>query len=391
MSEAPATAANPLIKTDAADDRSGAEGAGLFQDFWDAGTAVADGNWTEGLVNAGFGAGGLAELVADPIGTIAAAGVGWAMEFFPWLREPLDWLTGDQTALENMVGTWENVGKELEKISTDLQDTVQKDSEGWEGASADAYRAFAEDRAATYAGVATGANAIAKLVDICKTILGVVRSIVRDLIAECVGKLISIACRYLGPALPVGMATEGTAEAVKTGSKCMEWIKKLVKAFNRAQELFHRITDVFSRVKGALKRGAEKLPGPLKKVGGLIKNEPRDTRTFLEKVRDERPDRKQWKKVVSVDQSLGENLKDAGKEFVSDVRKEFGEKFGENFGKELKEDAKEEWGKESRKKKAEGLDDWAGGDDDEPPEKETTGPPPVFEQPGTQRISGSIE
>ncbi|MEU4518447.1 hypothetical protein AB0F52_06960 [Amycolatopsis sp. NPDC024027] len=384
-------AENPLIKTDAADDRSALEGAGLFQDFWDAGTAVADGNWTEGLVNAAFGAGDIAELVADPIGTLASAAVGWAMEFFPWLREPLDWLTGDQTALENMVGTWENVGKELEKISTDLQDTVKKDSAAWEGASADAYRAFAEDRAATYAGVATGANAIAKLVDICKTILSVVRSIVRDLISECVGKLVSIACRFPGPALPVGMATEGTAEAVKTGSKCMEWIKKLLKAFKKAQELFHRISDIFRRVKGALKRGAESLPGPLKKVGKLIRDEPRDTRTFLEKVKDERPDRKRWKKIVSADKPLGENLENVGKEFRGDVRKEFGEKFGEDFGKEVWDDAKKEWRKESRKKKAEGLDDWADGEDDDAPEKETTVQPPVFEQPGTQRISGSIE
>ncbi len=382
---------NPLIKTDAADDRKVWEGAGLVQDFLDAGDAVADGNWTEGLVNAAFGAGGLAELVADPIGTLASAAVGWAMEFFPWLREPLDWLTGDQVALENMVGTWENVGKELEKISTDLQDTVKKDSAAWEGASADAYRAFAEDRAATYAGVATGANAISKLVDICKTILSVVRSIVRDLISECVGKLISIACRYPGPALPAGMATEGTAEAVKTGSKCMEWIKKLLKAFKKAQELFHRISDIFRRVKGALKRGAENLPGPLKKVGGLIKNEPRDTRTFLDKVREERPDRKKWKDIVSSDKSIGENLKDVGKEFGNDARKEFGEKFGENFGKEVWDDAKKEWRKESRKKKAEGLDDLASGDDDESTEKQTTVQPPVFEQPGSQRISGSIE
>ncbi|MDX3194183.1 hypothetical protein PV458_37805 [Streptomyces sp. MN03-5084-2B] len=380
-------AENPLIKTDAADDRSAWEGAGLFQDFWDAGTAVADGNWTEGLLNAAFGVGGLVEFVADPIATFASAAVGWAMEFFPWLREPLDWLTGDQVALENMVGTWENVGKELGKISTDLQDTVKKDSAAWEGASADAYRAFAEDRAATYAGVATGANAISKLVDICKTILAVVRSIVRDLISDCVGKLISIACRYPGPALPAGMAGEGTAEAVKTGSKCMGWIKKLLKAFKKAQELFHRIGDIFRRVKGALKRGAENLPGPLKKVGGLIKNEPRDTRTFLEKVRDERPVREKLRDTVSSDKSLGENLKDLGTEIRKDTRKEFGEKFGEDFRKDLWDDAKKEWRKESRKKKAEGFDDWVGGDDeDEPADR-----PPVFEQPGSQRISGSIE
>lgn len=381
---------NPLIKTDAADDRKVWEGAGIVQDFLDAGDAVADGNWTEGLLNAAFGAGDLAELVADPIGTLASAAVGWALEFFPWLREPLDWLTGDQGALENMVGTWENVGKELAKISTDLQDTVKKDSAAWEGASADAYRAFAEDRAATYAGVATGANAISKLVDICKTILSVVRSIVRDLISDCVGKLISIACRYPGPALPAGMATEGTAEAVKTGSRCMEWIKKLLKAFKKAQELFHRIGDIFRRVKGALKRGAENLPGPLKKVGGLIKDEPRDTRTFLEKVRDERPARNKWKDIVSSDKPLGENLENVGREFRNDARKEFGDKFGEDFGKDLWDDAKKEWRKESRKKRAEGVDDWAGGDDDSAEEQPAV-QPPVFGQPGSQRISGSIE
>jgi hypothetical protein len=338
-----AETANPLIKTDAADDRSALEGAGLFQDFWDAGTAVADGNWAEGLANAAFGLGDVAELVGDPLKTLASAAVGWAIEFFPWLREPLDWLTGDQTALENMVGTWENVGKELEKISTDLQDTVKKDSERWEGASADAYRAFTEDRAATYAGVATGANAIAKLVEICKTILSVVRTIVRDLISDCVGKLISIACRYPGPALPAGMAGEGTAEAVKTGSKCMEWIKKLVKAFKKAQELFHRLSDIFGRVKGALKRGAESLPGPLKKAGDLIPSK-----------------------------SFGDKVKEA---------REPGGKFSE----ELKEAIKKESGKEIGKHLAEGVDG------DEPSEKETTARPPVFEQPGTQRISGSIE
>lgn len=48
-------AENPLIKTDAADDCKVWEGAGLVQDFLDAGAAVADGNWTEGLVNAAFG------------------------------------------------------------------------------------------------------------------------------------------------------------------------------------------------------------------------------------------------------------------------------------------------------------------------------------------------
>ncbi|WP_328446771.1 WXG100 family type VII secretion target [Amycolatopsis sp. NBC_00438] len=381
-------AANPLIKTDAEDDRSALEGAGLFQDFWDAGTAVADGNWTEGLANAAFGAGGIAELVADPIGTLASAAVGWAMEFFPWLREPLDWLTGDQTALENMVGTWENVGKELEKISTDLQDTVKKDSENWTGPSADAYRAFTDDRAATYAGVATGANAISKLVEICKTILSVVRSIVRDLISECVGKLISIACRYPGPALPAGMATEGTAEAVKTGSKCMEWIKKLVKAFKKAQELFHRISGIFNRVKDVLRRGADRLPGPLRRVGGML--ESKDAQSFADKVRKARPTRQKWGQVVSSEHSIGENLRDAGREFTNDARREFSEKFGEKFGEELKNATKEEAGKEVLKHLAEGLD---GDDDDdvESPDEQSAARQPVFDHQGGRRISGSIE
>jgi hypothetical protein len=182
------------------------------------------------------------------------------------------------------------------------------------------------------------------------------------------------------------MATEGTAEAVKTGSKCMEWIKKLVKAFKRAQDLFHRISGIFNRVKDVLRRGAERLPGPLRRVGGML--EPKDAKSFADKVREGRPDRRTWSQVVSSEHSIGENLRDAGRAFADDARREFGEKFGEELGGELKRAAKKETAKEVLKHLGEGLD---GDDDDESPEKETAARQPLFDNQGARRISGSIE
>jgi hypothetical protein len=138
-------------------------------------------------------------------------------------------------------------------------------------------------------------------------------------------------------------------------------------------------------VRDVLRRGAERLPGPLRRVGGML--EPKDAKSFADKVREGRPDRRTWGQVVSSEHSIGENLRDAGREFADDARREFGDKFGDKFGEELKEAAKKEAGKEVLKHVGEGLD---GDDDDESPE-ETAARQSVFDNQGARRISGSIE
>ncbi|MFD8497932.1 WXG100 family type VII secretion target [Amycolatopsis sp. NPDC059657] len=329
---------NPLVKTDAADKQSPLEGAGIVQDFGDAFLKCKEGDWTEGLVNAGIGLAGVKDLISDPLAALAGAGIGWLIEHVSFLREPLNWLTGDQITLENMSGTWEAIGDEVGKVAEDLGADIVNDTANWTGDGADAYRAFATDRAQTYSGMATGAQAVSTLIMICQTILNIIRSVVRDLIAECVGKLISLACRYPGPALVAGMLTEGVPMAVKWCRKIIEKIKQLTKAFENGKGLFKKLGDIFERAERALKSD------------GLGK--------FM------RGSRK-----------LDKEAHKAGINGMRDIIKDF---------KEVPKKLAVETGKEVGKKVGEKIDETGQDEDKDKPE-------PIFEQPCTNRISGSIK
>ncbi|WP_244162612.1 hypothetical protein [Amycolatopsis regifaucium] len=308
-----------------------------------------------------------------------------------------------------MIGTWENVGKELESVSEDLTKATERDSANWTGEAADAYRAFAKNRADLYAGIASGANSIGTLVSVCKMILAVVRTIVRDLIAECLGKLVSIAMRYPGPAMPAGIAAEGTPKAISYARRCLDWIKKLTKAFDKAKGLFKRLTDGFDKIKDAL------TPKALKKFTGGGKNAvdgAGETTTFASKVAEARKDLPDSRKHIfglentTKDKSLTENLSQVKENLTDRLKDRYGEDFQSNLTKE------------KRKFIGKKIDETTGdvlGEDEEPPSRKApssagvmgpysaNGAPqtsaeredepaeaPIFDQHGGQRISGSL-
>ncbi|MEV6874891.1 hypothetical protein [Amycolatopsis sp. NPDC051128] len=247
---------------------SALEGAGMAQDFWDAATKAADGDWTEGLLNLGFGVAGVAEFLQDPIAGLASMGLGWLIEHVEFLRAPLDWVTGNQEQLEVMQETWANISDEIDGVAKDLTEAVKADSAEWKGEGADAYRAFAAELGDMYSGVAGGAKAISVLIEVCKSILNVVRSVLRDLLTECIGKLISILARYPGPAAPAGFAGEGTVEIVSTGERMLEWLRKLMRAFAKGVKKFDDLSGLFrivgQKLLAALKDAAHAAPGIFK-------------------------------------------------------------------------------------------------------------------------------
>ncbi|SDG04329.1 hypothetical protein SAMN05216553_10541 [Lentzea fradiae] len=255
----PAPVKNPLVRT--GDDAPATEGAGLFHDVREAVTGFADGNWAEGLLNLASAAGDVGKMLTDPLAYLVSAGFGWMFEHVSFLREPLDWLTGDQQTLDGMAQTWSSVSSYLDEISTDLKNAVDKDAGQWAGQDSARYREFGADRADTYGAVGTAARGMSILITICKTILKVVRDIVRDLITEAIGKLVSICLRW-APAMAAlgagiaGAVAEGVPVAVRYAQKCIEWCRKLTKAFGKAGGLFKKLDDVLANASVNLaKRG----------------------------------------------------------------------------------------------------------------------------------------
>jgi hypothetical protein len=256
---------NPLIAQ--GDGTKLTEGAGLLHDAAEVLDAAGKGNWTEGLMNFAGGAMGVAGFLADPLAGLVSMGFGWLMEHVSFLHEPLDWLTGDQETLDGMSKTWGNISNHLEQVSTDLKDWVGTDSGQWLGREFRAYEGWGKDRAETYGSVATGAQAISVLVNLCKTIMNVVRGIVRDLISEAVGKLVSICLRWAPAVAAFGAGVAGAiAEciptAIKYANKALEWCRKLTKAFSNATGLFKNLEGTLGEAIAALsKKGDDAVRG----------------------------------------------------------------------------------------------------------------------------------
>jgi hypothetical protein len=245
---------NPLVAQ--GDPTKSTEGAGILHDAAEVLDAANKGNWTEGLMNAAGAAMGVAGFLADPLAGLVSMGFGW--------------LTGDQETLDGMSKTWGNVSNHLEEVSSDLKQWVGTDASQWLGAEFRAYEGWGKDRAETYGAVAAGAQSISVLVNLCKTIMNVVRGIVRDLISEAVGKLISICLRWAPAVAAFGAGVAGAiAEciptAIKYANKALEWCKKLTKAFSNA-------TGLFKNLEGALGKAIKSLSDKGDAAVGAIKN-----------------------------------------------------------------------------------------------------------------------
>ncbi|WP_394616526.1 WXG100 family type VII secretion target [Lentzea sp. JNUCC 0626] len=268
MGPAPTPGQNYLVNT--GEKTPFTEGAGIFHDATETVKGFSSGNWAEGLINAGATVAGVAGVLVDPLAALFSAGFGWLVEHVWFLKEPLDWLIGDQEALDGMAKTWESVSDHLKDTSDDLRNWVNNDTTGWSGKDSDQYRGFGVDRADTYAGVATAAGGIASLVRTCKIVLKVVRDIVRDIISDAIGKLISICLRWAPAVAAAGAGLAGAiAEcvpvAVKWANKALEACRRLTKAFSNAGGLFKKLDDILVNAKTSLSKSGDDFVNVLKK------------------------------------------------------------------------------------------------------------------------------
>ncbi|WP_158879633.1 hypothetical protein [Amycolatopsis anabasis] len=210
------------------------EGAGMAQDFIGGTEKILSGDWTEGLLDLAAGGLDIKELIKDPMQALVSMGLGWVIEHVSFLKEPLDWLTGNQDTLDLTVQTWQKISEHIQKTAEDLTESARKDCAHWEGAAADEYRAYLQDQINLYVGLSEGAKGVSGLVDICKSILNVVRTIIRDLIADALAKIIKILTRYPPPAYPAALAAEGVPFAVEKATEAMSWVQKLTRVFQKA-------------------------------------------------------------------------------------------------------------------------------------------------------------
>lgn len=229
---------------------SALEGAGAIQDLLGGAEKLVQGDWTGGLLSLGS-AGvdiGMIATGGNPFESLLSWGFGWVIEHVDFLKDPLDYVTGNQDALDLETQKWTTISKEVQKMAEELTDEVRKNCMSWEGSAADAYCTYVQEQLDSYRALSDAAAKAGSVVEICKMILDVVRTLIRDLITDTLAKIIFILLRYPPPGYPCALAGEGVPFAVRQATKAMGQVKRLMKAFSNAKSILGLLGDALQAI-----------------------------------------------------------------------------------------------------------------------------------------------
>jgi hypothetical protein len=209
-------------------------------------------------------------FVADPLGSLFGAGLGWLIEHLAFLREPLDALTGDPLQIQSAAKAWHKVSLELAAVATDLRGPGAATSgpaappTGWEGVASDGYGAAVGDRAGRIEFVGVQCDQLAVSLLKQGALVGTVRSLIRDGIVDLVTSAISWAATGLLAAAVTGgtslLAAAGgiLARAAELGAQFGRWVADLLDTLADAG---HALSGLAGRVRDAARvaggRGAQ--------------------------------------------------------------------------------------------------------------------------------------
>ncbi|SOD72400.1 hypothetical protein SAMN05892883_1797 [Jatrophihabitans sp. GAS493] len=216
---------------------AGTAGAGIF---YDAASTVKDfqnGNWVaQGVDLAGDGL-DLLGIIADPLGALGAAGIGWLIEHIGFLMDALDLVGGNPDEVSAKSQTWQRIAAALEKSSSDYTRSAEALGSQYTGPAAAAYQRAAANYASTISGAADHARNAAQAMTVAGVAVGTVRGIIRDSIAQFVSDAIwkfvaaqALAIETLGgseAAFVIDEVAEGSSLAMRNASRIMKLVNAL--------------------------------------------------------------------------------------------------------------------------------------------------------------------
>lgn len=195
---------------------------GPVSTFRDAADSAGQGDWVEGALNVGLGGLETLGVIADPLGGVLSAGIGWVLEHVEPLSNWFDELAGDPGQIKAFAETWQNVGADIRSNAETLRSTVAADTAGWEGPAISAYRGAVGTQADICEGFGAMCTGIGGSVLVGGSIVASVRALVVEALSDVVGTILK-----WGAALLSGVGTAPAIAAI--GAKVGGWVSKLSK------------------------------------------------------------------------------------------------------------------------------------------------------------------
>jgi hypothetical protein len=235
---------NPLI-AERVDTTPFYAGITLVEGIVDTKNGIESGSWISTSIGGAFVAVDTALLVLDPLGSMTSWLVAMCMEHIKPLADALDWLAGDPDQVTANAQTWANVAAHTMRTANDLRDSVWQEVPHWAGPAADAYRGAAEAEFLALQGYAESAAAKAAAVEMSGRVVLIVRTMVRDLIADLISVLLVRGPMWTAETtLSLGTATPWVAGQI--GTLCAKWALKIAKLLD---ELLHSLDQLSALVR----------------------------------------------------------------------------------------------------------------------------------------------
>lgn len=219
--------------------------------------------WLQGLAIPGA-ATDVAGFIVDPIASMASSAASFLMEHCDALSEALDSLAGSPAAVTAQAQTWFNVADRVTGTTTEYASRTAA-LPTWQGPAATAYQEFASEYCALLEGAGALADGVGHSLSGASAVVGFVRTIVRETIADLVGKLISWVSQLAataGLASPwvVARATETIAKYV---TKVSDWIQSLFTSVKKLMEAVKFLNECLDDVLPVIGRIRTKIDTPI--------------------------------------------------------------------------------------------------------------------------------
>jgi hypothetical protein len=224
----------------------------------DASRAIEGGDWLEAGIDIGAAGIDLVGAIADPFGALLTSAFAWAMEHVDPLPDMLNSLAGNPDVVQANAQTWSNISAALGTASEEMERAVNEDCAPWYGPAVDAYKPVAIGEAKLIKSASVAATAVGAAVSGAGIAVSVVRTTVRDMIAEAMSDLVQwLARAAIAEAVTLGLATPVLVADVirivaKWSSRVAKWLKKIVSTVKKLADLIKRLKPVLEKVKSTL-------------------------------------------------------------------------------------------------------------------------------------------
>jgi uncharacterized protein YukE len=240
-------------------------GAGIVDSYAGLVDSITSDSESEGMqtldvsINAAGAVVDTVAALADPLGAVLNAGVGWLLQHISFLREPLDALLGNPDEINANVDQLKSAAAEMRTLADEHRQDLTAVAE-WAGDSADAYRGSLtqlgdelESLGTTLDGTATIAAVSGMLVCTLREIVyGLISSVIAELIRDALIAAAS-AVVTLGSSIAAFCGVAG-ARAAATASKIAGKISKLLQAFARQGSRLAKLAEAMEHITKGLDR-----------------------------------------------------------------------------------------------------------------------------------------